>query len=77
MITWLETPFKGTNRQTGFETLIHGFYMQAIGGMSVLRALCVDEAGVLYDAEIQALVLDWRYTRGKGWHSIDEPEPEP
>lgn len=75
MITWLDTPFKGTNTKDGFEILVHGFYMDEMLG---LTALCVDEGGVLHPIVVGqgAIALDWRFTRGKGWHSIDDPEPE-
>lgn len=72
MITWLDVPFKGTNKAAGFETLIHGFYLDALNAEPM--AVCVDEDGVLYFTVIRSIALDWRYTRGKGWHSIDDPE---
>jgi hypothetical protein len=75
VITWLDQPFKGTNKATGFETLVHAFYLEP--GTNIPMAICVGEDGELYYSVIHVITLDWRFKRGKGWHSIDEPEPDP
>lgn len=71
MIEWLDTPFKGTNKRTGFETLVHGFFIT-----DEIYAITVDEDGFLGAEELPNISLDWRFKRGKGWFSIDDPEPE-
>lgn len=70
MITWLDLPFKGTNIATGFEVLIHGF----LTSNGSFYAICVGEDGLLATELASSIALDWRFTRGRGWHSLDDPD---
>ena len=77
MIEWLDTPFKGTNKADGFETLVHGFAASMIqGSTKEIQAICVDQEGQLYATNLSNIVVDWRYKRGKGWFSIDDQEDD-
>ena len=83
MIEFLDKPYKATDKQSGFEILVHGFVIlsERVGGINTerLHAMCVLEEGVLTTIPVDnhSIILDWRYTRERGWFSIDDPEPEP
>lgn len=79
MITFLETPYRATNRKTGFEILVHGFVLrQAFTERRMmgdeLFALCVDEDGVLHEVRVAdgSVVIDWRFDRKQGWHQLED-----
>lgn len=72
MIVWFEPPYKGTNVHDGFEIVIHGLLIDAIDHS--IGVVCLNEEGVLIVLPMAHVAMDWRFTRGRGWHSVDEPE---